>query len=316
MITASLVAPGRYEFREDVPRPVLAEGEILVRSRVATLCGSDFPFFTGHHRTAYPAAPGYPVHETMGEVVESKAAGFAVGDLALAIPSAGGFCQYFAAKGDRSAVLPQWRDDLVLAQPLGCVIKAARRLRPLAGRSAVVIGQGGIGLFWTQLLRARGADPIVVVDLNDHRLGIARQVGATETINPRRDDAAAAIRELTQNRGADVVIEAVGENETQALALEVAGLGAEVILFGVPHQPRLDFPMNGFFRKNLTIIASTSTDAPRDFPEAFAMILDGTVQTRPLITHRLPYQQLNEAMALGADGANTLAIKVLLTWDE
>lgn len=315
MIAASLVAPGRYEFREDVPRPVLAEGEILVRSRVATLCGSDFPFFVGHHRTAYPAAPGYPVHETMGEVVESKAAGFAVGDLALAIPSAGGFCQYFAAKGDRSAVLPQWRDDLVLAQPLGCVLKAARRLRPLAGRSAVVVGQGGIGLLWTQLLRAWGAGPIFAVDLNDHRLGIARQIGATETVNPRRDDAAAVIRELTRNQGADVVVEAVGENETQALALELAALGGEVVLFGVPHQPRLDFPMNGFFRKNLTAIASTSTDAPRDFPEAFAMILDGTVQTRPLITHRLPYQQLNEAMTLGADGPNTHAIKVLLSWD-
>lgn len=314
MIAACLVAPGRYEFREDVPRPVPAPGEILVRSRVATLCGSDFPFFVGHHRTAYPAAPGLPVHETMGEVVESKAEGFAVGDLVLAIPSAGGFCQYFAAEGARSAVVPQWRDDLVLAQPLGCVLKAARRLRPLAGRTAMIVGQGGIGLFWTQLLRLRGAGTIIAVDLNDRRLDVARQVGATETINPRRDDVAAVVRELTKGQGADVVIEAVGENETQALCLDLAALGGEVVLFGVPHQPRLDFPMMGFFRKNLTIMASTSTDAPRDFPEAFGLILQGELQTRPLITHRLPYTHLNEAMTLGADGANTAAIKVLLSW--
>jgi len=313
MIAASLVAPGRYEFREDVPKPALAPGEILVRSRVATLCGSDFPFFVGHQRT-YPAAPGLPVHETMGEVAESRAEGFAVGDLVLAIPSAGGFCQYFAAQGSRSAVLPLWRDDLVLAQPLGCVIKAARRLRPMEGRSVLVIGQGGIGLFWTQLLRLRGAGTIIAVDLNDRRLDVARQVGATETVNPRRDDVTAVVRELTKGQGADVVIEAVGENETQALALDLAALGGEVVLFGVPHQPRLDFPMIGFFRKNLTILASTSTDAPRDFPEAFDLILRDEVKTRPLITHRLPYQQLNEAMLLGVDGANTAAIKVLLSW--
>jgi len=176
------------------------------------------------------------------------------------------------------------------------------------------VGQGGIGLFWTQLLRLQGARAVFAVDLNDRRLDVARQVGATETINPRRDDVAAAVRELTKGQGADVVIEAVGENETQALSLDLAALGGEVVLFGVPHHPRLDFPMMGFFRKTLTVIASTSTDAPRDFPEAFDLILQGEVQTRPLITHRLPYTQLNEAMALGADGANTAAIKVLLSW--
>jgi threonine dehydrogenase-like Zn-dependent dehydrogenase len=315
MIAACLVEPGRYEFREDVPCPEPGPGEILVRSRVATLCGSDFPFFTGKHRVTYPAAPGYPVHETTGEVVASQAPGFGVGDMVLAIPKGDrGFADHFVAEATRSAVLPEWRDDLVLAQPLGCVVKAARRLTSAAGRSVVVIGQGGIGLFWTQLLRSQGASTVIAVDLNDRRLDVAREVGAKDTINPRRDDVAATVRELTGGEGADIVVEAVGENETQALALDVAGFRAEVVLFGVPHQPRLDFPLMRVFRKNLTIVTSTSADAPRDFPDAFRLILDGTVDTGPMVTHRLPYDQLNQAMGMAADGTTAEAVKILLTW--
>lgn len=315
MIAACLVAPGRYEFRDDVPRPEPGPGEILVRSRVATLCGSDYPFFTGMHRVAYPAAPGYPVHETAGEVAASRAPGFQVGDLVLAIPKGDcGFSDHFVAEAARSAILPEWRDDLVLAQPLGCVIKGARRLSTVAGRKAVVIGQGGIGLFWTQLLRSQGAGTVIAVDLNDRRLDVARQVGAKDTLNPRRDDVVAAVRELTGGQGADIVIEAVGENETQAQALQLAGFQAEVVLFGVPHQPRLDFPLLEVFRKNLTILTSTSANAPRDFPDAFRLILDGTVDIGPMITHRLPYDQLNQAMTLAADGPTAEAIKILLSW--
>jgi threonine dehydrogenase-like Zn-dependent dehydrogenase len=315
MIAARLVEPGRFEFCTDAPRPVPGAGEILVRSRVATLCGSDYPHFTGRCGTTYPASLGFPVHETMGEVVESNAAGFQPGDPVLAIPKGDcGAKEFFVAEASRSAKPPEWRDELVLAQPLGCVLKAARRLADMRGRKAVVVGQGGIGLFWTQVLLAQGARTVIAVDLNDRRLDVARRVGAKDTINPHRDDVRAVVRELTEGQGADIVVEAVGENETQSLCLDIARQRAEVVLFGVPHQPRLDFPMMQVFRKNLTIVTSTSADAPVDFPVAFQMLLDGTVDAEAMVTHRLPFDQLNQAMAMVADGTSAQAIKILLRW--
>ncbi|OGV81494.1 MAG: hypothetical protein A3K19_26085 [Lentisphaerae bacterium RIFOXYB12_FULL_65_16] len=316
MFGAVLVGPRKYEFQDNLPTPVLQDGELLVRLQVMTVCGSDHPFFTGgkgHDR--FPYRPGFPGHETMGVVVESRANGFRAGDAVLAIPNGNeGFVEMFVAKANRAALLPKWHEHLVMAQPLGCVLKAARRLAPVARKVVVIVGQGGMGLLWTQLLHLQGARRIIVADLNAHRLAVARQVHATDTINVSSEDTLAKVRELTGGDMADVVIESVGSSATQRLCIDLAKPGGEVHFFGVPHyDAEFTFPFTTFFRKELTLTSSTSTEATRDFPPAFELILNGKVNTAAMLTHRLPFAALNEAMALAADAARTEAVRILLT---
>lgn len=312
-----LTGPRCYELRRDLPRPDVRDGEILVRSRVMTLCGSDFPFFRGDAgRDRYPYPPGFPVHETLGEVVESRAEGLREGDVVLAMPKGSeGALEMFVADAGRACAAPRYHEHLVLAQPLGCVLKAARRLSPVSGKVVVVVGQGGIGLLWTQLMRVRGARRIIVLDLNDRRLGVARQVGATDAVNAARDNVVAAVTDLTDGQMADTVIEAVGLPATQGVCIDLAKPGGEVLFFGVPHVAEPAFPFAKFFRKQLVLTSSTSTEARTDFPEAFDLILSRQVRTDPLVTHRLPLSELNAAMALAADGSRTDAVKVLLVAD-
>jgi threonine dehydrogenase-like Zn-dependent dehydrogenase len=254
----------------------------------------------------------------MGVVVESRAKEFRPGNAVLAIPNGNeGFVEMFVAKANRAAILPQWHEHLVMAQPLGCVLKAARRLEPVAGKAVAIVGQGGMGLLWTQFMHTQGARRIIVSDLNDRRLDVARQVHATDTINASREDTLARVRELTGGEMADVVVEAVGLSKTQRLCLDLAKPGGEVHFFGVPHyEAEFAFPFTTFFRKSLTLTASASTDAPRDFPVAFDLILSGKIDTAAMLTHRLPFTALNEAMALASDQANTEAVRILLTVED
>lgn len=314
MFGAILTGPRTIEFRDDIPVPEIKDKQILVRPKIMTVCGSDHPFYLG--RCEYPLPPGFPWHETIGVVTQSRSEHFAEGDEVLAIPvQQHGYLDQFVANEDRAAVLPEWDEQLVLAQPLGTVLNGEMKLSSVEGKTVVIIGQGNIGLLWTQLMRVRGAARIIVVDLLANRLEAATQGGATDTINASETDPITKVTDLTDGSLGDVVVEAVGLPETQINSIHMAGHDAEVLFFGVPREREFPFPFTDFYRKHLRLTSTSSTNAWRDFPMAFDLIGSGQIDTKPIITHRLPHTELVEAMELAVDGRRGNAIKVLLAWD-
>src|SRR5207247_5974520 len=119
-------------------------------------------------------------------------------------------------------------------EPLGIAVHAVRLGKLGPGQTVAILGGGAIGLLLTQVCRAGGAAQIIMSEPVPHRREAARRFGATETIDPSRDDVKAAVHDLTRGRGVDLALEAGGATETSAQAGEVARLGGRVGLGGIP----------------------------------------------------------------------------------
>jgi L-iditol 2-dehydrogenase len=301
---------------EDVPVPPVADGEILVRTAYASICGSDL------HVVLLDAPPepgpaGYPGHESVGEVVESRCPGFAPGDCVLTVPHAiAGRClaEFQALPGSACLRLPATAplSHLLMAQQLGTVVYALRcHPLDLVGRDAAVIGQGSAGAFFTFLLRRAGAARVLVSDKSPARLAYSRQLGADLAVDAA--DFRSAVLEATGGQGAGLVVEAVGSRETFPLSLELAAAGATVVWFGLPEGAG-DYPFsfNEFFRRRLTAYSTFGAQGEpglESFRYAVRMIADGAIDVAPLLSHMLPIEEVGEAFRIAHDRTDN-ALKV------
>src|SRR5215471_13075748 len=211
MRAARLVARGHVEVAR-VPLPEPGPGQALIRMRRASICGSDVHVvFDGFEPDELPAPPGYPGHEGVGEVVESRSNLFAAGDLVLTVPvpsQAGCFAEFQVMDETSLVGLPSDGDPgrLLMAQQLGTTIYAFRRFWPMEDAEpgvATVIGAGSAGLFFLQQLRYAGWETIIVADREPARLEIARELGASVCVCAPADSVFDATMDLTSGEGAD-----------------------------------------------------------------------------------------------------------------
>jgi threonine dehydrogenase-like Zn-dependent dehydrogenase len=326
----------------EVEEPKLGESElnhIKIRVEKGCLCGSDVPFFeydlSGLEsreledrslihggldydgENIYPLRPGLSLHECLGTVVESTGTRFREGDYVLAIPNRhDGFLDYFSVAEDRAIDLPRngvGENEILLSQPLGTVICACRKFGNILDKDIVVLGQGPIGLLFDRLLRNMGARKVIAVDKIESRLGVARKMLATDTINPDRDDLLGAVRELTDGRMAHIVVEAAGhQTETINTCIEVAANRGTVMAFGAPDTLIYEgFQFLDFFRKNLTLISSVGPDIAADCGLARDMIASGLLPVTPLVTDCLPLSDAQSAYEIFSQRRNG-AIKVFI----
>jgi threonine dehydrogenase-like Zn-dependent dehydrogenase len=161
MKAGQIIAPRRVEIVE-IDRPAIEAGQILVQNRSGCLCGSDLPYFLvdrEHPAIAGQIAPMLSLHECVGIVAESRCAEFREGDAVLALPyGQHGLAEYFPSEPAMAVPIPAegpW-DRIVLAQPLGTVVHALAKLGSLLNRTAVVVGQGPMGLLLTGMLARLG----------------------------------------------------------------------------------------------------------------------------------------------------------------
>ncbi|MEZ5260298.1 MAG: zinc-binding dehydrogenase [Acidimicrobiales bacterium] len=325
MRAGRLVELGRVEFEEAPSDPPQA-GELLVHSRFASICGSDL------HGVQYgvelpppPWPPGYPGHEGIGHVVESRAEGFEEGDLVLAVPNAAiGRCMaeyqrlqaVTAVKIDAAIDVPL--QQLLMAQQLGTVIFALRRYpTDVAGKTVVVLGQGSAGLFFTHLLKKAGAARVIVADLSDARLAISPHFGADVMINAATDDVRAAVLDLTGGKGADHLVEAVGTRQTLALSIELVAPDTKMLWFGLPDTAdSVPISFQKFFRKRLTaqtVYGAQFEPGLVSFRAALDQIVRGDIDVTPLLSHVLPVEQVSKAFEL-AHSRDENAIKVSVSF--
>ncbi len=286
---------------------------ILVRSDLASICGSDMPMFT-HEAESYPMPPGGFLHECVGTVVESRSKLFQEGDRVLAYPDQfTGFAEFWTAKEDLTIKIEGSRplEELLMAQPLGTVIWAVRHLPPVINKNVVVLGQGPLGLCFTHTLSNLGAKRVIGVDPLDYRLAVSRRMHATHTINPTKHDLRAAVLDLTEGAGADFVFEVVGHNpDTINNAIDLAAMKGTVLAFGVPDVERYELDYSKIFRKNLTLVASVQPEVHNDFTLALDWVEQGRVDLTPLITHHLPFTEAQKGFELVMNRADN-ALKVV-----
>lgn len=308
------------------------QGSILVQAKYASLCGSDLPYFreaTKKAASCYWDRDGFCGHEVIGVVLESKSDRFAAGDAVMALPSSyfkahasskqewykedvhgvllrnfpvrGGFSQVYTSHELYSCRLRECVPRMLVAQGLGTVLRMAKRIGPVIGKTVAILGQGQNGLLATRLMAQLCARDIIAVDPLGYRRDLALQMGASVAVGP--EDAQAAVDKATSGRGADVVLEMVGHNKTTINdAMELAACAGTVVAFGVPDDRIYDtFEFSLFFRKNITLVASVIPDPGTDFPDAVRLIESGRFSTEGYLTHTMPLSDLQRAFEMAAD---------------
>ena len=336
MKAAVLEGQGLLAFR-DVPTPEPGPGEVLLRVRATSVCGSDIHRFVRGHRT-YPIILG---HEAAGVITAAGrgADQSLVGRHAALIPlvpdhtcpeclagrfsacghysfigsrRAGAFAEYVALPAANALVVPDHVpfEAAALIEPS----TVARHMLDLggftAGQSAVVFGAGSIGLMLVQWLRILGAGLIVASDVAVANLDAARALGAHAVLNPTRDDVPAEVRRLAP-AGVDLALEAAGSPAALAQTIEVTRPRGSVVLGG--NQPAdASLPMSlveSLMRRELRLSGCfMSYSAPwpgHEWSDGLAAVLDGGLDMAAMISHRAP---LGDAPAIfGAIGEHRLA---------
>ncbi|MCX8124501.1 MAG: zinc-binding dehydrogenase [Spirochaetes bacterium] len=317
MRAARIVAPRRFSVDND-PIPDCPDAHVRVKLLKAAICGSDFPYFSKDYpKESYPLPPGYPGHECLGVIEASRVKHIKEGTLVMYYPPfLDGYKEYHVTPPSRVQEIPTTLplNELLMTQLLGAVSHCAFRLDKPYNKHVVVMGQGPVGLFFAALMKNFGARSIIAVDILDYRLNASLRMGATHIINPEKVDLIETIKEITGGSLADIVIDAYGQNVAVInKCFEIAKHNGQVAFFGIclEESPRLNF--NTFFRKELRMIASVGPDLSMDYPYALEMIVKGAIDVTPLLTHDIPFEDIQKGFEMAINRADN-AIKIVLSF--
>jgi threonine dehydrogenase-like Zn-dependent dehydrogenase len=342
MKAAQIVAPKKVRI-VDMAEPDLKDDEpgmLKVRIERACLCGSDSPWFAYDHRVSentiptrwtarsgisegssvYPLKPGVAMHECVGTVVQSTSSRFQKGDFVLAMPNGqAGLCEYICFSDRQAVTLPRDAvplEQILMTQPLGTVIWACKRLGCLLDLHTAIVGAGPMGLLIAHMLSNLGAKSVISMDKLDYRLEAARKMRASHTVNVDMQDPLGAVQEITEGKMADVVFEAVGHQDLDYKScLNLLHPLGTFVAFGMPDREICtDFPIWDLLTKNLTLIGSEGPDPIPNYSLARDMIAQGRIDVSPIISHVLPFQEIQKAYDLFVNREDG-AIKVVLDYD-
>ena len=328
MRAARLVETGKMAC-EQVPLFEPEDGQVVVKSQMAAICGSDLHqvFFEALGTPKFPAEPGWPGHEGVGEVVESRYPDLKPGDRVLTVPGYGFqrcFADYQTLPGHWCLRLPDYDgpvEDLLMAQQFGTTIYALRRGNmDFVGKTVVVLGQGSAGQFFSWQAKHMGAKTVITADLSPARLAQSSVFGADIAV--QGDDEGQAIREAvmdaTNGSGAHIVIEAVGRRETIQHAIEITRPRGNVVFFGLPDTSQsVPFNYAKFFMKQLQMYAVVGAQAEEDlssFHKALDWIARREIDVTQMVSHRLSLESIEHAMHI-AHERDEDALKVTLNFD-
>jgi L-iditol 2-dehydrogenase len=312
---ARMTGPRKFEMLE-VPDPQRESGEILVRITHVTICGSDLHEFRDRNPRSYPWDLGKPAHECLGRVLECEPeSGYREGEMVLVRPPEGGLVE-MAAVGPPDLISVEETgfdpDLVVMAQLLCTIVHCGKRLGNLVGKSVFILGQGPAGLTLTSMVRNLGAETIVTCDLVGERLEESKVRGADETIKGGLD-LIERVGKLKSGGLYDVVIEAVGAQETVSQAPKLVDENGLIMFFGIPGEDVIIRPRE-FFGKQPTI---TTTEYPEhaDFIHAIKLMVDGTIDMRRMVTHRIPFTDVQRGFDL-ADTRREGVLRVVLDMES
>jgi threonine dehydrogenase-like Zn-dependent dehydrogenase len=306
MWTNTLVRPGQFAHRQvDAPSAAgLQAGQVIVRLLCGAVCGSDLPHFRGHDdHFATAALNGYPLHEIVGEIVESRAPSLRAGDRVVGYATgARGLSEFFVNDSSQLITVSSSLSnrDLVLVQPLATVLSALARAPKVQGLSVAVVGQGPIGLLWSHAVKSDGARRVTGVDQVDHS-SVATALGVDEFVWESSNKWAAA---LADRERPALVIEAVGHQVgTMNDAIVAVAPNGHVVAFGVPDDDYYPLAFRAMFRKHVSMTTGTTTDWHHFLAKALAYVESSPEMADRLITHEFSVTEAQEAFRCACEPA-------------
>ncbi len=316
-----LTSYGKLELAQ-IDQPKLAENDVLVRVAACGICGSDVHGYDGTSGRRIP--PIVMGHEAAGTVAEvgSAVTGARVDDRVtfdstiycgqcdacrrgqinlcpnrrvLGVSCAdyrqyGAFAEFVAVPQHILYTLPVevTFEQATMIEPIAIALHAVARLNVSPGERAVVVGSGMIGLLTVAALRIAGCSEITAIDLDDSRLALAQQMGATRTLNPKNTDVVAGILQSTGGVGLDIAVEAVGNAPAFKTAIAAVRRGGRVALIG-NLAAEVPFPLQSVVTRELTLVASCASAG--EYPRALELLANGQIDVTPLITAVAPLDE-------------------------
>lgn len=307
---------------DEVQVPKLGYGQVLVEIHASRICGSQLgeiagvkgpdrwlPHLLGHEGSGVvleigpevtTVKPGDKVclHWRPGEGIQSKPPQYKWGNKNVNAGHITTFNHLAVISENRMTVVPNDLDDEIVCLLADTITTGFGVINNDAqvkiGESVVIIGSGGIGLGAIQAAKLAGAHPIIAVDLHDLKLDVAKQFGATHTINNSNNSFIEATRQILKGP-ADVVIDGTGSPPVIQQAYELASNKGRVVLFGVmPHNRSINIntlPLH--FGKILTGSEGGASQPTTEIPRYIRMIQDGIWAPKPMVSHRGTLNEVN-----------------------
>lgn len=340
MIQQLMVSPGEVTFRE-VEIPKTGPDQVLVRIKRIGICGSDIHVYHGEHPyTSYPVTQG---HEVSGKIVE---VGEYVKDLVpgqrvtiepqvfcgrchpclhgkynlceklkvMGFQTVGTASEYFAVDASKVTPLPEGMgyNEGAMIEPLAVTVHAAKRFPEIRGAKVVVLGAGPIGILLAQSVKACGADKVLITDVSDKRLEIAKSVGADYAVNTRSRDLGEVMVEHFGPDKADVIYDCAGNDITMNSAIRNARKGSTIILVAVfakmacvdlakLNDSELDLNTSMMYRHE-------------DYVDALRFVSEGKIQLKPLQSAHFAFKEFQEAYQY-IDANRESTMKVIIDVD-
>ena len=312
-----MTGPGRFSV-EQVSGPAADAGALVAPSAMG-LCGTDLKILAGAIPVRYPRILG---HEMIGTVVRpGPEARFPEGSRVLVDPGVacgrcrlcrndrthlcpngalmgrdvdGGFADLVAVDESRLHLVPPQLPaaEASLLQVLGTCVHAQTLVPVFPGETAVVLGLGVSGLLHVQLLRARGIDRIVGVTRSAWKRELAERLGATATAAP--EDAPRVVEAVTGGAGAELVVESAGQLDAFVQAVDLAGAGGRVLVFGIAEAGPVELPAYQLYFKELEVTYARAAQ-PRDYAGAVGLAASRRVQLAPLWSGSFPLEEAGRA---------------------
>jgi len=310
---------------KEVPVPEINDYEVLIKVKNTGICGTDWSIYNGWYSS--DKLPMIPGHEFSGVIakVGKNVSGLHEGDRVtadinmscgncyycirgdqllcdkftqLGIHTDGTFAEYVKAPAVNVHVLP---DNLsfeegAFIEPVSCVIHAAKALNARQGSSFAVLGDG-LGVLHARMAVLRACAPVIIFGKNRKRLGIAKDMGADYAFHVDDiDDPVEEVMKLTEGRGADYVIEAVGSTKTYEQAFAMLRRGGTLSSFGITEEQDTMSIRPFEFVLGEKKITGSCAGIGSDWPEAITLLSNGRINPRPLFSLKVPLEDLEWAL--------------------
>jgi len=325
---------------KDIPTPEIEnDTDVVIKVEFGGICGSDIGIYTGGNSLAqYPMVIGHEFVGTVEKVGKAvthvKVGDFVVSDIVnscghcypcrtghhnvcsslkvTGVHQQGGFAQYAKSRGDN--VYKVNTDKIshkvaTLIEPYAVGVEINTRANVAQGDKVVIFGSGPAGLASMQVARARGAE-VLITDIFEERLALAREMGATKAINVKDVDLKQAVAEFTNNEGAHVVIDAVCSPQSILDALDIVAPSGRFVVLGTGAASS-EIPQVAFTKKGINVFGTRLNN--KRFPEVMKLFEDGKVTPEKMITHTYKFEDIEQAFDVIKNKKNTVC-KVLLKW--
>ena len=333
-------APGIW--LDDVPEPKVGHNDVLIEIGKTAICGTDMHIYNwdAWARKTIPG-PMQVGHEYFGRIVEvgSEVKGFKSGDrvsgeghitcgycrncragrrhlcrntVGVGVNRPGAFAQYLAIPADNAFKLPDSISDDVasILDPFGNATHTALAFN-MVGEDVLITGAGPIGIMAVAIARFVGARHVVITDVNDYRLELAKKMGATRAINVQRESLDQTMRDLGMQEGFDVGLEMSGNAAAFRDLLRTMHHGGSVAILGIPPEDT-SIDWNQVIFKGLTLKGIYGREMFETWYK-MASLLQSGLKLEPIITHHLPVQEYAQAFSIMGSGRSG---KVIMDWSS